>query len=841
MPSPAFASYHPLTKAASYHSGKHQALLSFADIPGNALEAPIVRVLHHSRQRVRFATDGVSEKILQLQAQLLHSPGVLRVRINKMAACCVVEFARDFTLPTNLEAGLSDWLFSLPSITTCNKAEQQPVAYSPEEGEGEDEERFVPTRIILPLTALGLTFLAGPLALPPLGVAAFILIASHLTFKRAWQGLRAEQKINVDFLDALAVTLHSLEGFLLGPAVMISMIEGGEAIRDATQRIASSANVDLLATLQTDVRVIVDGNEVIRPSTSLMPGDRIRLSPGDQIPIDGVIESGDGSLDVVKLTGESVPRHAGPGDEVLAGFILLEGTLTIETKAVGESTRVGQITSMIQAAPVFDTRVGNYAGKIANRFVLPTLALAGLSLLISGGSIAQAASLLMFDLGSGLRVSVPTAIMAALSKAGSQGLLIRSGRSLEILVDIDVIVFDKTGTLTEGHPMVTHLAILDNSNSEKILKLAASSEHGLRHPIAEAIVSYAEKQGITPVPCDSWDYRLGRGVCATIDGHYILIGNARLLRDEGIEPVEASEDPQLAIATPIYMVVDGDLAAIFYAADTIRSDSRHLIAELHRRGIQTHMLTGDIAPVAHAIAESLGLKPEEVHAEALPDEKAEFVKGLSAKGHRVAFVGDGINDSAALAYADVSISFASGSDLARETADIVLINDKVSDLLVAQDIAKRTFSIVRENIGIVGVPNLSALVLGTFLPISPIAAVMINNGSAIVAAANALKVLGFNQKKLPDSPSVSQSLTHQSTKEHQTSGASVGDSKTAVASEPADSNNINLLQLSSRLRLKHQSITARRNRPDFSEWSAQHDPDGLAWTYRSKTKSYGRS
>jgi soluble P-type ATPase len=289
------------------------------------------------------------------------------------------------------------------------------------------------------------------------------------------------------------------------------------------------------------------------------------------------------------------------------------------------------------------------------------------------------------------------------------------------------------------------------------------------------------------------------------------------------------------------MVVDGELAAIFYAADTIRSDSRQLIAELHRRGIQTHMLTGDIAPVAHAIAESLGLKPEEVHAEALPDEKAEFVKGLSAKGHRVAFVGDGINDSAALAYADVSISFASGSDLARETADIVLINDKVSDLLVAQDIAKRTFSIVRENIGIVGVPNLSALVLGTFLPISPIAAVMINNGSAIVAAANALKVLGFNQKKLPDSPSVSQSLTHQSTKEHQTSGASVGDSKTAVASEPADSNNINLLQLSSRLRLKHQSITARRNRPDFSEWSAQHDPDGLAWTYRSKTKSYGRS
>jgi len=793
------------------------------------------RVLHHSRQRVRFAIEGDSEQLAQLESQLLQTDGVRRVRLNRLAACCVVEFSTDASIPPQFEAGVADWLASLPPPVQGNKAEKQAGSNSAEGNEGEDEERFVPTRIIMPLTSLGLALLAGPLALPPWGVAAFILVAAHLSFKRAWQGLREERKINVDFLDALAVALHSLEGFLVGPALMISMIEGGEAVRDATQRIAHSANTDLLASLQADVRVIIDGKEVIRPSTSLVPGDRIRLFPGDQIPVDGLIEAGEGSLDVVKLTGESVPRHACPGDEVLAGFILLEGSLTVETKAVGESTKVGQITAMIESAPVFDTRVGNYAGKIANRFVMPTLALAGLSLLLSGGNIAQAASLLMFDLGTGLRVSVPTSIMAALSKAGSHGLLIRSGRSLELLAEIDVVVFDKTGTLTMGHPTVSQLAVLNGGDPSKLLRLAASAEQGLRHPMAEAILSHAEKQGIKTVPCDSWDYRIGRGVCASIEGHSILVGNSKLLREEGIEPAVASKEPLLATASPVYLVVDGDLAAILYLADMIRPDSRQLIAELHRRGIQTHMLTGDIAPVAHAVAQNLGLSPEEVHAEALPDEKAELVKQLAAKGHKVAFVGDGINDSAALAYADVSVSFASGSDLARETADIVLTNDKVSGFLVAQDLALRTFSLVRQNIGIVGVPNLSALVLGTFLPVSPIAAVILNNGSAIVAAANALRVLGFKAKNLPEAPSASQASTQPSTHVQQatgqTGGSTPGGNVTAV-------NSINLLQLSSRLGLKHQSITARRNRPDFSHWAGQYDPEGLVWIYCSETNSY---
>ena len=792
-----------------------------------------------TRLRLRVSLD--DSTLTALEAHLRNQPEVSQVRINRLAASCVVSFG---------PAGLSDldhWLAQLPSERHLNQAGGSfckpglgPVSPSPESS---GDEPFVPTRIVLPVASLGLALLAGPLSLPPLAVASFILVAAQLSFRRAWQGLREDRKINVDFLDSLAVLLHSLDGFLVGPAMMITMIEGGEAVRDATQRIAHSANTDLLASLQTDVRLIRDGAEQIVPSSSLQAGDRIHLFAGDQIPVDGLIESGESSLDVVKLTGESVPREAGPGDEVLAGFILLEGSLIIETSAVGEATRIGQITSMIESAPVFDTRVGNYAGKIANRFVMPTLALAGLSLLLSGGNIAQAASLLMFDLGTGLRVSVPTAIMAALTKAGSQGLLIRSGRALEQLADVDVVVFDKTGTLTQGHPSVVEVVLLTNSDPQRLIQLAASAEQGLNHPVAKAVIDHAAGLGIDSLPCDRWDYRIGRGVSADIGGQTVLVGNARLLREEGLTPAAPSGDPRLATATPIYVAVDRVVGAVIYAADAIRPDSRQLIEELHRRGIQAHMLTGDVAAVAHAVAERLGLAPEEVHAEALPDQKAELVKALSQQGHKVAFVGDGINDSAALAYADVSISFASGSDLARETADIVLTNDKVSGLLVAQDLSRRTFELVKQNIGIVGVPNLSALLVGTLLPISPILAVMLNNGSSLVAAANAMRVLAFRAKDLPPA---NQKTSAPAGPGHQASPQETGpqepSSTPAAHSTHLPSSNhsleVSLVELSRRLSLTHQTITARRRRADFSSWVRSRDPDGQAWSYCSQTKLY---
>ena len=804
------------------------------EVSGHAIKGLprfVDRILHASKRRLRFSVESNFGDFDNFERHLQSLQNVARVRSNRWAHCYIVVFKDDSPLDP------LQWMSSLPQISkdipVIPESAQSPQS-SAIEGIGEDEEeKFVPTRIILPVCSLGLAILAGPLSLPPLAIGAFIIGSAHLSFRRAWSGLKNERKINVDFLDALAVLLHSLEGFLLGPAMMITMIEGGEAVRDATQRIANSSNTDLVSSLQSDVRLITDDGEVIVSSFDLSPGDRVSFLPGDKIPIDGVIESGEASLDVVKLTGESVPRMSGPGEEILAGFIVLEGSLIVTTTAVGDDTRVGQITKMIESAPVFDTRVGNFAANIANRFVMPTLALAGISLLLSGGNIAQAASLLMFDLGTGLRVSVPTAIMAALTRAGSQGLLIRSGRALEQLVDVDVVIFDKTGTLTEGHPSVVHFAIFDTDGSpletasdarrKELLQLSTSLEQGLNHPIAKAIRDSAEQEQVEVIECESWDYRVGRGVVASIRGQQALLGNSKLLLEEGVVIPSIEERPDLAVATPIYLAVDGVLVGIHYALDRVRPDTPDLIAELHRRGIEAHMLTGDIGTVAHAVAAEIGLKPEEVHSDALPDQKAELVQHFTSKGKKVVFVGDGINDSAALAYADVSVSFASGSDLARETADVVLTNDRVSDLIVAQDLARHTFGLVKQNIGIVGVPNLSALVIGTFLPVSPIAAVFLNNGSCLVAAGNAIRALGFKAKSLPSAQaSASQEVVD------------VGVSESGHESEQT----LDLSALAKRVGVSYQKISARRRRSDFSTWISEHDPDGHAWHYCSDRNAF---
>ena len=805
-----------------------------ASIELSKKELPVFvdRILYASKRRLRFRVESDFDEFDNFNRYLQSLPNVDYVRTNKWALCYVVVFEEGSVLD-HLQ-----WLSVLPQLScdipTFPETLEESSSSSIDGIVGEDEEKFVPTRIILPICSLGLAILAGPLSLPPLAIGVFIIGSAHLSFRRAWSGLKDEKKINVDFLDALAVLLHGLEGFLLGPAMMITMIEGGEAVRDATQRIAHSSNTDLVSSLQSDVRLITVEGEVIVSSFDLSPGDRVSFLPGDKIPVDGVIESGEASLDVVKLTGESVPRMSGPGDEILAGFIVLEGSLIVSTTAVGDETRVGQITRMIESAPVFDTRVGNFAANIANRFVLPTLALAGVSLLLSGGNIAQAASLLMFDLGTGLRVSVPTAIMAALSRAGSQGLLIRSGRALEQLLDVDVVIFDKTGTLTEGHPSVVHFAILNSdglhiedvpdARRKELLQLSASLEQGLNHPIAKAIRDSAEHEQLEVIECESWDYRVGRGVVATINGQQALLGNSKLLIDEGVAIPSIRMRPDLAVATPIYLSLDGVLVGIHYALDRVRPDTPDLIAELHRRSIEAHMLTGDIATVAHAVASEIGLNPEEVHSDALPDQKAELVQHFTSKGKKVVFVGDGINDSAALAYADVSVSFASGSDLARETADIVLINDRVSDLIVAQDLSRHTFALVKQNIGIVGVPNLSALLIGTFLPVNPIAAVFLNNGSCLVAAGNAIRALGFKAKPLPSvQPSASEGVV---------------DVAAESESAPESQKTLDLSGLAKRVGLSYQKISARRRRSDFSNWIAEHDPDGHAWHYCSESKAF---
>jgi heavy metal translocating P-type ATPase len=679
--------------------------------------------------------------------------------------------------------------------------------------------KLIPPRLRLPLFALALTTFSLPFELPFFPILLIVLLAGGRCFDRARISLWGRKRLNVDVLDALALVIHSLEGFLFGPALMLSMIEGGESIRDATARAACSSNRSLKADLNREVKVRRGAQILSLRLAEVTIGDVVLLFAGDQVPVDGTVLVGQSSLDVRSLTGESVPRYVEPGDEVLASSMLIEGYIEVSTIAVGDHTKAGQIAQLLHDAPVCDTRVGNYAAKVADKFVLPTLALSALSFGLFG-SISQAASLLMLDLGTGLRVSVPTSILASLNRAASEGILIRSGRALEALADVDVVVFDKTGTLTTGEPELLHIEVLDDLFTQyDILQLAASAEQGLNHPIALAITEAAKRYQLSLLPIDQWSCEIGRGVCAIQAGRKLLVGNRRLLRDGGIDPPPISTEPHLRVATQIIVAVDGRLAGIIYVSDSLRPDSLQLVESLMERGIQSHLLTGDSEAVALQVGMKLGLSRAQIHAEALPDVKADVVQRLKAQGHRVAFVGDGLNDSAALAYADVAISFYHGSDIAKDTAEIVLSGENIIQLLEAYELAKFSFSIVKQNIAIVGVPNLSALLIGVLLPIHPLLAIFINNGSCIFAALNALRPLRFTASSRAFVPQTKEIV------------------QKTVPSQLI-SQTLNNKQLSLRLGVSSQKLVARRCKPDFSRWSASIDPENLLWLYQSDLNTF---
>lgn len=590
------------------------------------------------------------------------------------------------------------------------------------------------------------------LPIPVWLIAGVILIGSVPAFLRAWEGIEEEGELNVDFLDSLAIVLHTFEGRFFPPAFMLGLLESGEVIRDLTARGTARANLDLLDCLGKTARVERNGETIEVELKNVIEGDIVVVFPGDQIPIDGSIATGTATIDQQKLTGESVPVTRGPGDEVYASTLVVDGTIRINVERTGENTRAGLVVALMKAAPVHDTRIENYAQKIGNQAVLPTLFLGG-AVWAATGSAARGISLITLDFGTGIRVSVPTAILSALTYAARQGVFIRSGRAIEMLARVDTIVFDKTGTLTQGHAEVVEICTLNRKYSDAdILAIAATAEQGLTHPVAEAIVRHASENGIDLRECEDWDYLVGFGISARIDQQPVYVGSGRLMEKQNIDLSKLHRThPEITTggSSVVYVSTDREAIGAILYRDPPRLESKLVIDDLHREGINPFMLSGDVQPVAEAIAAELGIPPQNIYAEAFPERKVEVVKSIHDSGKTIAFVGDGINDSAALAHADVSISFASATDMARETADIVLMDDNIASLIMAIRIAKQTMDVVWQNTAIVAVPNLGAMILGVIFVLDPVLAVAINNGSAILAELNGLRPL-LGPDNVPD-------------------------------------------------------------------------------------------
>ena len=705
------------------------------------------RIVHQNQQRIRLNVPRLvedEEYSYKLEHLVKSQFEMTEVYINRAAGSIAVEFDAPVNEET-LSLRRQKLIAVLQEALIVDIETVLPFSEKATDNSEQNYWEYYWERLGLPAFSLALSLgaVAG-LPLPGLLITGSVLLAAMPVFKRALMAIQENQQLTIDFLDGMAIGLHTINGSPFPSALMLGMIEGGEAIRDLTMRGSERASLNLLDCLNKNALVERDGQEVEVPVKEIVEGDRVVVYPGDQIPVDGYIIEGNGLVDQCKLTGESVPLNLSEGNQVLASTIVTEGKLCIFTQQTGNKTRAGATVALMQSAPVHDTRMGNYAATVANQMVVPTLAVS-LGVGLSSGDLSRAISILTLDVGTGMRISIPTTIMSALTYAARNGVHIRSGRALEKLAEIDTLVFDKTGTLTQGYAGVTGIKLTDDSCSEQeLLSLAATAEQGLCHPVAEAIIRHAKETNVPTSECETWDYRVGLGVVTTIQDSQVLVGSHRLMAQENISLAILNQRyPNIKSGSNslVYVARDGQLLGVILYSDPPRPESQQIIQELKAQGITPYMLSGDVNRVAKAVAGELGIHPDCVYAEAFPEGKVEVVKALHDSGKTVAFCGDGINDSAALAYADVSISFGEATDVARETADVVLMENDLHGLLLAIQVAKHAMKIVWENASLVVVPNIGAVIAGVFLAIDPVLAIIINNGSAILAELNGLRPL----------------------------------------------------------------------------------------------------
>ncbi|HEY9848291.1 MAG TPA: heavy metal translocating P-type ATPase [Leptolyngbyaceae cyanobacterium] len=709
------------------------------------------RIVHQISGRIRFQIPRIasdSEYLYRLTVLAESDSRVTNVRVNTAASSIAISYDRELVADDEMQEHLINLIQSASDIILLPNLK----AASIEESAESESNPWL--NLTLPAISTALSLLAGPLGLPipPLVVGGTIAISTLPVLQRTLHSILVEHRLNIDFLDLMAISITTLQGQFINPALMLLLIQIGETIREQTARSSQQQTLDLLDCLKQLVWVERNGEKQEIPVQEVQAGDTVIVYPGEQIPVDGQIIRGKALVDEQKLTGEAMPVMRKKGQVVFASTLVREGRLYILAEKVGADTRAGQIIKVMQDAPVHDTRIENYAAKVADAAVLPTLLLSGI-VFAATRNVGRAAAILTLDLATGIRVSVPTTVLAALTLAARRGVLIRSGRALEKLAAVDAVVFDKTGTLTSGYPAIVSVETVSNSASSlRVLELAAAAEQRLTHPVAEAVVRYAQEKGAKILPRGKWEYEIGLGVRAEIEGELVLVGSDRFLRQAGINLdalQEKHEYLQAEGCSIIYVASNGELQGILAYRDPLRAESAEVIQILRStQKMEIHLLTGDNKRIASGVAKELGIAQSNTHAEAFPEQKVAVVEQLREEGKTVAFVGDGINDSPALAYADVSVSFANGSDVARETADVVLMENNLHGLPEAIAIARQAMQIIHQNTGIVAIPNLAALALAATVGVPPLAATAINNGSAILAGLNGLRPLLNNGEDL---------------------------------------------------------------------------------------------
>ena len=539
--------------------------------------------------------------------------------------------------------------------------------------------------------------------------------------------------------------------------VIITLILLGKSLEAVSKGRTSEAIKKLMGLAPKTAIILEDGVEKEIPIDEVEIGDMILVKPGEKIPVDGTVL---GAIDESMLTGESMPVDKKEGDQVYAASLNTTGTIQFRAEKIGSDTALAQIIKLVEDAQGSKAPIAQMADIVSGYFVPVVCVIALLSGIAwyigTAGDLKFALtifiSVLVIACPCALGLATPTAIMVGTGKGAENGILIKGGEALETAHKINTIVFDKTGTITEGKPTVTDVLAIEGVSKDLLLQLTASAEKGSEHPLGQAIVHGAEDAGLTLFATEHFESLTGRGIEAKINGEDILAGNRKLMTERSISLTgmeEASDQLAGEGKTPMYVAINGKLAGIVAVADVVKESSRAAIERLHKMGIEVAMITGDNKRTAEAIAKQVGI--DRVLSEVLPQDKSDEVRKLQAEGRKVALVGDGINDAPALAQADIGIAIGSGTDVAMESADIVLMRSDLMDVPTAINLSKQTIRNIKQNLfwafgyNVIGIPIAAGLLHLLFNGplLNPIFAAAAMSLSSVSVLTNALRLKRF--------------------------------------------------------------------------------------------------
>jgi Cu+-exporting ATPase len=611
-----------------------------------------------------------------------------------------------------------------------------------------------------------------------LAATTFVMTwAGRHFYVRAWKGLRHRTAdmntliaigTGAAFAYSVAVTispdLFSTNGaradvYYEAVIIIVALVLLGNAMEARAKRNTTRALRQLAKLQPSTARVRRDGREIDVEIADVRGGDLVIVRPGERIPVDGVIRNGRGAVDESMLTGESIPVEKAPGDRVIGATINSSGSLEIEATSLGASSVLARIVQLMKDAQGSQAPIQRLADRISAVFVpvVLTIAIATFAawLVIPAEpslapALTAAVAVLIIACPCAMGLAVPTAVMVASGRGAAAGVLIKGGEPLERLAGVDTVVFDKTGTLTEGRPAVVDSIVIGDRDA--ILALIAAVESKSEHPLAKAVVAFFpdSPQGGRPT-VENFVAVAGRGVLATAGGHRLVVGTQALLEESGIDTSALNTGASAWTSqakTVVFAAIDGKAAAAFAIADTLRANAKSVVESLKQRGLRVVMLSGDRKATAAAIASQVGI--DEVIAEVMPDGKVDAIKSLQQGGHRVAMIGDGLNDAPALAQADVGMAMASGTDIAAEAASVTLMRSDLTGVAQAIVLARKTMATMKQNLfwafvyNVVGIPVAAGVLYPAFgILLSPILASAAMAFSSVSVVSNSLRLKGI--------------------------------------------------------------------------------------------------